>query len=197
MSKIKSPLINQKSGFEFFVNENTETNLHIIDFWRWALSNLTSEITRNMLARFLVAAVLKKHDEVRSEGDIFDIKTGTGTKIEVLSASYLQTWNNKGMPSVSLMINPSFRWDTEIPLESSDRLSLVDLLVFCLLHNKNENTLNPTDLSQWTFFVVRASQLKETLTNKQSISLSVLKKLNPTVCSFDTLKRVIEHQADG
>ena len=196
MNKTPSPVINQKTGYEFFVNEKAETNLHIIDFWRWALSNLTSEITRNMLARFLVAAVLKKHSGVRSEGDIFDIKTDTGLKIEVLSASYLQTWNNRGMTSLSLMINPNFRLDGEIPLRLSERLRLVDLLVFCLLHNKNEHTLNPADLAQWTFFVVKADRLEESLADKQSISLSALKKLNPTVCSFETLKRVIENLAD-
>ncbi len=69
------------------------------------------------------------------------------------------------------------------------------MFVFCLLHHRNEHTLNPMNLSQWTFFIIHAQQLEKSLTEKRIITLTELKKLNSIMCGFDNLRRVIESVA--
>jgi len=195
MNKLLPPVIKQKSGYEFFLNGERDINLCTIDFWRWALSNLTSNQTQKMFAEFIVATALNRHNEVRNENDVFNLETKNGKKVEVLSSSYIQTWSRNGLPNISFTLNPSFGWDAEIPLQSCEGLHLIDMFVFCLLHHRNEHTLNPMNLSQWTFFIIHAQQLEKSLTEKRIITLTELKKLNPIMCGFDNLRRVIESVA--
>ena len=62
----------------------------------------------------------------------------------------------------------------------------------CSRH-EDKKTINPMDLSQWTFYVVSTRKIEQTCKDIKSISLSRLKKLNPMVCNFDGLKEAIEN----
>ncbi len=192
MEKLLPPGIRQKSGYEYFFNKEIEFNLCIIDFWRWALSNLSGGSTLKMLGEFIVTSALNRDIEMRNEVDVYNLKTENDKKIGVLSASHLQTWSKNGLPNISYTNNPCFKWDDNFPMQSSERLRLVELFVFCLLQHRNEHTLNPVDISQWTFFVIDTNLLQNSLIDKKGIKLSKLKELNPIMCGFDTLKRVIE-----
>ncbi len=195
MEQLLPPAIKQKSGYEFFLNGERDINLCIIDFWRWALSNLTSCVTQKLFAEFIVAAALNRHTDVRNENDIYHLETIGGKKIEVFSSAYIQTWSHNGLPNISFTLNPGFDLSVDSPLQSSERLHLIDILIFCLLHHRNEHTLNPLNLSQWTFFVINSHHFKKPSGEKKSISLNKLKQLNPIVCGFENLRRIIESVA--
>ena len=67
-----------------------------------------------------------------------------------------------------------------------------DIYVFCLLDHRIQETIDPLDLSQWTFFILPASVLKEKLGDQKTLSLSRLKKLKPVRADFDDLAEKID-----
>ncbi len=57
----------------------------------WAYSNLLTNITRGLFAKFLVGTALGAVEGTRTEWDSFDLLY-QGAKIEVKSSAYLQSW---------------------------------------------------------------------------------------------------------
>ena len=66
-----------------------------------------------------------------------------------------------------------------------------DLYIFCLLDNKNQETINPLSLNQWTFYVLKTKILNEKIPLQKTITLSSLLKLDPIKCNYNELKNVI------
>ena len=64
----------------------------VVDFWRWAFSDLRDNTARGVLAEFLVASALGRTDTRRKGWDNFDVQTATGVRVEVKASGYLQSW---------------------------------------------------------------------------------------------------------
>ena len=64
----------------------------VVDFWRWAFSDLRDNTVRGVLAEFLVAAALGRTDVRRKGWDNFDVLSATGIRVEVKASGYLQSW---------------------------------------------------------------------------------------------------------
>jgi len=73
-------------------NGGKEIPVQLIDFWRWSASDIG--LAHN----------------VRSEWESYDLKTQKGKRIEVKSASYLQSWFQKELSKISFSIRPSRKW---------------------------------------------------------------------------------------
>lgn len=153
---------------------------------------MVSNATRGILAEFLVASALGLNEGVRNEWDPYDLKTETGIKIEVKSAAYVQSWYQHKVSNITFNIRPTFAWDYKTSRFDTVKKRQADVYVFCLLHHKDKKTINPMDLSQWTFYVVSTKRLDKDCPNMKTISLSRLKKFNPIVCNFDGLKEAVE-----
>ena len=83
----------------------------LYDYWWWRGSNLLDNIERGFLAEFLVAKSLDLVGETRREWGAFDLKLpdanrGEGTKIEVKSSAYLQSWPQEKDSTISFGIKP-------------------------------------------------------------------------------------------
>ncbi len=83
------------TGEEHFTRGGSELPYNTLDFWRWASSDLASNATRGVLAEFIVAKMLGIELATRNEWDDFDLITPDGTKIEVKSSAYIQSWHQK------------------------------------------------------------------------------------------------------
>ena len=190
-----SPIIaSRKTGEEVFTGLGKGKLLTLKDFWQWSSSDLVSNATRGILAEFLVASALELNHGVRNEWDSYDLNTETGVKIEVKSAAYVQSWYQQKLSNITFNIRPTFAFDYKTSRLAKDKKKRqADVYVFCLLHHEDKKTVNPMDLSQWTFYVVSTRKIEQTYRNKKSISLSGLMKLNPIVCSFDGLKEAVEN----
>ena len=68
-----------------------------------------------------------------------------------------------------------------------------DIYVFCVLSHKDKNTVNPIDLSQWDFYILKTKILNDKLPTQKSITLSSLIKLNPIKVKYDKLSTNIEY----
>lgn len=187
----------RKTGDEAFVGHSDAKSLLLKNFWQWSASDLVSNATRGVLAEYLVASALGLSEGVRSEWDAYDMETEAGLKIEVKSSAYIQSWYQRRLSQISFGIQPTLAWDYETNLQAKEKKRQADIYVFCLLHHKDNDTTNPMDLSQWTFYVISKNQLESVRPERKSITLGKLKKLGPIECSFSDLNKTINSTATG
>jgi hypothetical protein len=83
------------------------------DFWQWAYSDFLSNALRGVLAEYIVAQAVGCTHRPRTEWDAYDLKTDSGLKIEVKSAAYLQSWQQKRLSPIRFDIGRKKGWDAE------------------------------------------------------------------------------------
>ena len=182
--------IQRKTGIEEFYFNNKKLNFQLNEFWIWNQSNLIENRTRGILAEYIVKEALCIKDGLRIEWDSYDLMTNEGKKIEIKSASYIQSWKQEKYSNIQFGIaktvgepsNPEYdgifkRWS--------------DYYIFCLLGEKDQKIINPMNLNQWTFYILKTKTINKKLKNQKTIGLNSLLKLNPIECKFDELKTII------
>ena len=95
--------------------------LTVLDFWRWAASDLADNVVRGWFAEFIVAAALGTHDGVRQSWDTVDVKTKAGKTIQVKCSAYLQSWAQKELSQVNFSVKPTRAWDAAVNGIESNR----------------------------------------------------------------------------
>ena len=60
--------------------------------------------------------------------------------------------------------------------------------VFCLLHHAEKVSVDPLDLTQWSFYVVPTRWLDEQFPKQQRLSLAALQKIQSKSLTFDELR---------
>jgi len=98
----------RKNGNEYFSFNNRNLDFKLTDFWIWNQSNLIENRTRGILAEFIVKQSLNIENGTRIEWDSYDLITPNGIKIEIKSASYIQSWEQKKYSTKK----KTFSWDT-------------------------------------------------------------------------------------
>jgi hypothetical protein len=161
-----------KTGQEHFTFDNSPVNIKLIDFWQWSQSDLVSNATRGILAEFIVASALELDLMVRREWDAIDFKTKKGLKIEVKSSAYLQSWYQDKLSKIIFDIAPTTGWCAETNTYSPEKKRHADIYIFCLLHHKDKQTVDPK--------------------NQKKLSLPGLLKLDALECTFPEIKPAVE-----
>lgn len=177
----------KKTGEEFFTSSEKALKIQVTDFWKWSVSDLVSNATRGILAEFLVASALELSGGVRNEWDAFDILMRDGTKIEVKSAAYLQSWAHANLSKITFKISPTYGWDSQTNKTSAEQYRQADIYIFCLLKHLNKETLDPLNLDQWEFYLLTSKILNEQIPTQKSISLAKLLKLEPLIAKYENL----------
>jgi len=193
LSSIK---IDRKTGSEPFHENGSPLPFKLLDFWQWYASDLISNATRGILAEYLVAKALETADSPRKEWDAYDALTKDGIKVEVKSASYIQSWKQKQYSRITFSTRSTHAWNYDDDIFSEEKKRQADVYVFCLLHHKDQQTLNPLDLSQWTFFVLSTKKLNREIGDQKSLGLRKLNDIGATKVRFqklyETIKLVVE-----
>ena len=184
-------LTNRKSGEECFVG----TKQTLLDYWRWAHSDIASNSERGKLAEYIVKCAVGASSPCRIEWDAVDVIAPDGTRIEVKSSAYLQTWKCSKLSKIQFDIAPKKSWDSESNqyFQSIGRNS--DVYVFCLFSCKNPSIANPMNLSQWEFYVLRTNVLNEKIPNQKTIGLASLVRLGAKRVSYSELSAAIKEIA--
>ena len=190
-----------KSGVEPFHSAGQPLGFDVLSFWRWSASDLASNAQRGRVAEFLVArAIGLPPDDLRAEWDAYDLRMpGTGATIEVKSSAYLQTWAQTSPTTVCFGVQPTRAWsaDTNAMEPASARRRQADLYVFAVLHHLEKDTLDPLDVSQWTFYVLPTAVLDAAVPEQKQITLPALRRLRPAQCTFDALGASIAQAAQS
>ncbi|MEU3022471.1 hypothetical protein ABZ644_07240 [Nocardiopsis alba] len=182
--------INRRSGKDPILADGEAIGT-LGDFWSWACSDLVGNTMRGTLAEYLVATALGAAAGVRTEWDAVDVRTPEQWLVEVKSAAYLQSWKQDTLSRISFSIAPATGWDAKTGSQMVDALRHADVYVFCLLHHKDKQSLDPLDLSQWTFFVLTTRVLDEHCLTQKTITLSSLLRLQPTETDFSGLRKTV------
>tara|TARA_B110000211_G_scaffold120856_1_gene139654 strand:- start:1793 stop:2380 length:588 start_codon:yes stop_codon:yes gene_type:complete len=180
----------KKEASTAFQLKNNNLDFNLIDFWTWNQSDLIENRTRGILAEFIVMKALGIVSSIRVEWDPYDLKTLEGYKIEIKSAAYIQTWEQNDFSTISFDIKPTKPFNNNSYSGTKTRPS--DVYVFCLLHHKNQQSINPMMLEQWTFFIVSTKYLNTNLPEQKSIGLATIKNLTHEQCTYIDLKKGID-----
>ena len=128
---------------------------------------------------------------LRATWDEYDLVTETGVRVEVKSSAYIQGWGQERHSRPRFGVNPSRKWDKEHAGRASEAARHSDVYVFALLHHKDQPTVDPTDLSQWTFYVLPTSILDTQCPGQKTIGLNTLQRLGATETTFHGLRDAV------
>lgn len=168
----------------------------MLDFWRWGASDLVSNAARGLLAEFIVAkAVGVDVTGVRDEWAPWDLTTPEGVKVEVKSAAYLQSWHQQRHSSIQFSIKESRAWDADTGKSSDESGRQADVYVFALLAHMDKASLDPLNVDQWEFRVLRSSLMTARLRKQKSITLSSLGRLCGHAVCYLKLREVVMRTA--
>ena len=132
----------------------------VIDFWRWALSDLRMNTIRPMVAEFLVAKAVGDERPVREAWGNFDVLAPEGIRIEVKSSGYCQSWAQRELSTINFGRLAARSWDAETGELSSEPEVRADVFVFAVQSCKDCSRYDPLDTSQWQFWVVAADDIR-------------------------------------
>ncbi|MDI3505433.1 MAG: hypothetical protein PWQ81_655 [Bacteroidota bacterium] len=198
MNELKRRKASLKNGNECLTDNGQNTNYNLLDFWRWSVSDLLSNATRGRFAEFIVGTAIGINSEnLRDEWDAYDLITDDGIKIEVKSAAYIQSWDQKRFSTISFSIKPTKYWDAETNIYRDEPKRHADVYVFCLLKHKDKNTIDPLKMEQWDFYVLPTYRLDNYQRSQSSITINSLEKLtNPKKYSElkDEITKAYEEQ---
>lgn len=180
------------TGDEHFTFDGMPTNRLLSDFLFWVSSDLTNNITRSILAEYIVSSALDLDISLRQTNELYRIPYKNIT-IEVKSSSYIQSMQNSVITSPIFGIAPTYAWNND---EIVKRKRKSQLYVFCLLDCLNREIVEPLHLEQWKFFVLPTSVLNEKCDEQKTLTLNALKALKPTEATYETLKSVIDNYAE-
>jgi len=168
-----------RTGSERFQSQGAKTALSLLDFWRWSTSDLVSNATRGVLAEFIVATALGiPITRPREEWAAWDLTTPEGTKVEVKSAAYIQSWSQEEFSEIAFKIPKTRTRDPKSKHRNGDAKRQADVYVLSLLAHKDKATINPLNLDQWTFFILPTAILDARTRSQHSITLPSLLRLH-------------------
>jgi hypothetical protein len=179
----------KKLGNELFIgNENCRT---LLDFWRWAYSDLIGNTERGTVAEFIVAMACKVDDSVRVSWDSYDLTLKNGIKVEVKSSAYLQTWKQKRFSMPVFNIPKTKSWDAFNNEYGSEIKRHADIYVFALLAHQDKKSLNPLDVKQWEFYVIDTETLNLKVQDSKTITLNKLIQIGAKSATYENLLEII------
>lgn len=186
-------IVKEKTGNEPLTFNNRLTPFTLIDFWKWSVSDIISNASRGRFAEFIVATALGIDLKmVRDEWSAYDLISPEGIKIEVKSASYIQSWYQKDFSKIGFSIREAKEWSNETNLMSANPSRTSDLYVFCLLKHKDQLTLDPLKMEQWEFYILSTKTINNYKRSKSSITLKSLQKLTSPVLYHQIKETVID-----
>jgi hypothetical protein len=147
-----SPLI----GTERFAG----LDARVVDFWRWAFSDLRDNTTRGILAEYLVARAVGDLRKLRVGWANFDVLAPDGTTIEVKCSAFLQSWNQRRHSSLSFGRLSAREFDEARNEYSVDPRVRADVFVFAVQNQRDPVAYDMLDLSHWQFWVVDADTIR-------------------------------------
>ena len=162
------------------------------DFWAWALGDLRLNSARGMLAQFLVAKAVGDA-RLRDDGwGDFDVLTPEGTKVEVKSSGYLQSWRQARPSRIAFTGLKGLSWSDEAG-HSPEPEFRADVYVFAVHTCLDPAAYDPLDLAAWEFYVLPAAVLRSL--GQKSLRLSRLQELAPPAMPWAGLREAIDEAA--
>jgi hypothetical protein len=180
-----------KNGSEVFKFYDNDLTINLKHFWQWSNSDLLNNTTRGVLAEFIIAHALGLNlSEPRRDWVPYDLELKSGLRIEIKSASYLQSWHQSKLSSILFNIRPKKPWDYKENLLGNKAERTADIYIFALLKKKDKLKINPMILEQWEFYIIETSILNNRKRSQHSITLPSLRKISKPI-NYSEIKNEI------
>lgn len=180
------------TGSERLLSGGRPLERTLLDFWRWSTSDLVNNATRGVFAEFLVATALGiSVESPREVWAPWDLTTPEGIRVEVKSAAYIQSWNQRRLSPITFNIAPTQAWDSTAMGQRTGAKRQSDAYVFALLAHQEKATIDPLNLDQWEFFVLPARTLDSHVQDQQTLSLGSLVRLHGPAVPFAEIKAAV------
>ena len=181
--------VTRKSGNEKF--ENIDKDIKLSDFWSWAYSDLMGNTERGKIAEYIVATAINREDIVNDSFSKYDLISKENIKIEVKTSAYIQSWGQKHYSNIIFNIPKTYGWNSQDNTYDKDKKRQADVYVFCLLNHKEQDTVNPLDMNQWEFYILKTSIINEKCNNNKTISLKKLRNIGAIKCKYEEIYNII------
>jgi hypothetical protein len=168
-----------------------DSGFAVTDFWRWAFSDLRENILRGVLAEFLVAKAVGDPSPLRHAWDNYDVTTMDGTRIEVKSSAYLQSWRQKAHSRITFSGLTGRAWSHETNELDAHPSLRADVYVFALHNCREPDQYDPLDLGAWEFYVLSVETLREAGSPK-SVSLAFLDRVGAGAVDYAGLPAAVQ-----
>lgn len=146
-------------------------NTTVLDFWRWAYSDILDNRARGIFAEFLVGQALGVTEDVRHEWLDADLLYN-GKKIEVKTSAYIQSWHQNKLSQIQYDIAPKRKWDPLTNTIGTDVSRNSDCYVFCLYAEKDKANSNVLDTDKWLFYVMATPEINAKYNKQKSMTLN-------------------------
>lgn len=175
------------TGFEKFTIDGEETEMNLMDFWRFQYSNIW-DLSGDM-AEYVVAKALGIEVPFNKNGwSLYDIDYND-YRIEVKQTSDWHSWNRDGYVQKQPVFGISKAY-SRYKDSSSEYKRQSDLYVFCHLKGNDAKSANPMNLSAWDFYVIPTKLINDRCGDSKTISFSRVKKFADPV-SYNELNSKI------
>lgn len=197
MSKNRCEFEEPKTGGEHLEYQGAALKYRVLDFWRWSYSNTMFNTIRGDLAEYIAATALLDgrswpNYKTRKDGDVVDLWLDMNLHVEVKSAAYLQSWHDNQHSKIAFDIRVREGYDFQLQRPLKEKGRHAHVYVFCLLNHKEVDTVNPLNIDQWRFWVVRTQAINDALGQKQTASLVDLKRCNAVESTYDELRHHVD-----
>ena len=139
----------------------TGVDATVIDFWRWAFSDLRDNTTRGILAEFLVSKAVGDAREMRIGWGNFDALAPDGSKIEVKCSAFLQSWTLQRLSELRFGRLRAREFDADRNELSADVRVRADVFVFAVQAQQDPASYDMLDIGHWEFWVASADAVRE------------------------------------
>lgn len=165
----------------------------VSDFWRWAFSDLRDNISRGILAEWIVGLALRCVDGVRPAWANHDLLCGD-VAVEVKSGAYLQSWPTKRHSRISFGHLSGRAWDEQTGEFAEARTYRADVYVFAVQTAREHSAFDPLDVSQWTFWIAHRAAVEGP--GFRSLSLASVQAIAEGPVGFEELAAAVRRAAD-
>ena len=165
----------------------------LLGFWQWMGSNLNDNIRRGILAEYIVGIAVGDVSiisEVREEWNDYDLTSSGGTKIEVKSTAYVQSWKQTRESVPAFDIRKTLAWDPNTDQRSDNPVRSADVYVFCLHSHRADDPiddLDPLNVSQWEFYVLPTTTLNQHFPKQKTVGMESLKRIGARKIPYENL----------
>jgi hypothetical protein len=139
-----------------------------------------------VLAEFLVAKAVGDPNPLRHAWDNFDVTTPSGTKVEVKSSAYLQSWRQKQLSRITFSGLTGGAWSYDMNAFDTEPTLHADVYVFALHTCWDPDQYDVLDLDAWEFYVVPVATL-EAHGSPKSVSKGFIENLGVVAVGFSGL----------
>ena len=186
----------RRSGAERLHSNGRSLDLSLLDYWSWSASDIVSNAQRGVLAEFIVASAIGVDlKSVRNEWGAYDLTTPDGIRVEVKSAAFIQSWEQRDYSIISFNVPKTRGWNSDTNIQESESRRQAQVYVFALLAHKDKLTIDPLNVNQWIFFVLPTAVLDARKRSQTSITLRSLQSLAGPGISYECLHQAVAHAA--